>query len=91
MVKVCGVAVAMLPGQQLGTSLDDRLRSERGNHLRSPFLPPIRGGGGQARRRLTAVGWDGGSVVVRGRESRPHGEGSQQACKEVVGMPGGRW
>ena len=34
--------------------------------------------GGKARRRLMPPGWDGGPVVVRGRESRPHGEGVQR-------------
>jgi len=34
---------------------------------------------GQARRQLMASEWGGGSVVVRGRESRPHGEGTAKA------------
>jgi len=34
--------------------------------------------GGKARRRLMPSGWDGGPVVVRGRESRLHGEGVQR-------------
>ena len=33
---------------------------------------------GKARCRLTGAGRDGVRVVVRGRESRPHGEGGQQ-------------
>lgn len=33
---------------------------------------------GKARCRLTRSGRDGVRVVVRGRESRPHGEGGQQ-------------
>jgi hypothetical protein len=37
-----------------------------------------------------ALGRGGGSVVVRGRESRPHGEGTQQASRAVAGRPGGR-
>jgi hypothetical protein len=89
-VKICGVAVAMLPGQQLGTSLDDRLLGERGNHPRSPSRLASLAGRGQARRRLMAVGWDGGSVVVRARESRAHGEGSQQTRSKETGMPEGR-
>src|SRR5689334_459657 len=34
------------------------------------------------------VGWGGGSVVVRGRESRPHGEGTQRvhACEALQGL-----
>jgi len=34
--------------------------------------------GGNARRLPMLPEWGGGSVVVRGRESRPHGEGIQQ-------------
>jgi hypothetical protein len=49
------------------------VRGERGNHPRSPSLRSGQDAGGQARRRLTAVGWGGGFVVVGGRESRPHG------------------
>jgi hypothetical protein len=30
-VKVCGVTVAMLPGQELGASLVERSQGERGN------------------------------------------------------------
>lgn len=46
--------------------------------------------GGQAHRRLMTRGWGGGSVVVRGRESRSHGEGTQQVRSDGIGMPGGR-
>lgn len=91
MVKDCGVVMAMLPGQQLGTSLVDRLSGERGNRPRSPFLLAIQNSSGQVRRRLTAVGRGGGPVVVRARERCVHGEGGQQACREAAGMPGGRW
>ncbi len=45
---------------------------------------------GQARRRLMAPEWGGGSVVVGGRESRPHGEGTQRVCSRGTDMPGGR-
>jgi hypothetical protein len=90
-VKACGVAAAMLPGQQLGTSLDDRTLGERGNHPRSPSRLAVEAGRGQARRRPMAAGWDGGSVVVGARESRVHGEGSQQTRSKVAGRPGGRW
>ena len=62
---------------------------ERGNRHESPSCPAIQAGSGQVRRRLTARGRGGGSVVVRGRESRPHGEGTQQVRSFGVGMPGG--
>ena len=85
----CGVVVAMLPGQELGTSLVDRLCSERGNHPRSPSGPGSQSGSGQVRRRPRAAGWGGGPVVVRARERRVHGEGDQQVSREDAGMPGG--
>lgn len=88
-MKNCGVVVAMLPEQELGTSLVDRSCSERGNHPRSPSGSGSQPGPGQVRRRLRAVGWGGGLVVVRARERRVHGEGDQQVSREDAGMPGG--
>ena len=43
---------------------------------------------GKARCWLMLPGWDGGPVVVRGRESRPHGEGVQHVFESpgVVGI-----
>ena len=58
---------------------------ERGKRPRSPA--PC----GQARRLLMAVGRGGAFVVVRGRESRPHGEGRQRAGRCGTGTAGGRW
>ena len=58
---------------------------ERGKRPRSPA--PC----GQARRRLMARGRGGAFVVVRGRESRPHGEGRQRAGRRGTGTAGGRW
>jgi hypothetical protein len=57
----------------------------------SPFPPAIQVGGGQARRLLMTPGRGGAPVVVRGRESRPHGEGGQQSRSVGTGRPGGRW
>jgi hypothetical protein len=88
-MKNCGVVVAMLPGQELGTSLVNRLSSERGNHPRSPSGAGGQPGSGQARRRPRVAGWGGGLVVVRARERRAHGEGDQQVSREKTGMPGG--
>ena len=45
---------------------------------------------GQAHRRLMALGWGGGFVVVRGRESRLQGEGIQRTRSRSTAMPGGR-
>ena len=43
-----------------------------------PLPPHYQCDGGQVHRRPIASGRDGASVVVRGRGSRPHGEGRQQ-------------
>ncbi len=87
--KVCGVLAAMLQGEELGADPVDRDVVNVGTVPALPSPSPL-GGGGQARCRLIAPGWDGGFVVVRGRESRSHGEGTQQAGSAVAGMPGGR-
>jgi len=82
----CGEAA----GAQLGVSPVDRRVVNVGTILGSPSPPPSQGGGGQVRRRLMTSGWDGALVVVRGRESRPHGEGGQRVRRPMCGMPGGR-
>lgn len=46
--------------------------------------------GGQVHRRLLMPERGGGSVVVRARESRVHGEGAQRVRREVAGMSGDR-
>jgi hypothetical protein len=56
-LKVCGVGVVMLPGQELSASLVDRLHGERGNHLRSPFLG--RPGAGWGRSVADCGPWCG--------------------------------
>lgn len=77
-MKARGVTVAMPQGHSWAPTPDKRFKSERGNHPGGPqaIQPPA--GDGKARRRLTPSGWGGGPVVVRGRESRPHGEGVQR-------------
>jgi hypothetical protein len=82
--KVCGVLVAMLQGEELGADPVDRDVVNVGT---VPVPPTC---GGQARCRLIVPGRGGGSVVVRGRESRPHGEGTQRVSRAVAGRPGGR-
>ena len=46
--------------------------------------------GGKARRRPMPSGWGGGPVVVRGRESRSHGEGVQRV-RSIKADRGVRW
>ena len=82
----CGEAA----GEELVADPANRCTVNVGTVFWSPLLPPIRGGNGQARRRSMAERRGGASVVVRGRESRSHGKGRQQACSFECGMPGVR-
>ena len=77
-------------GEKLGTNPVERLMVNVGTASRSPSRPVILTGRGKAGRRLMAWWWGGGSVVVRGRESRSHGEGTQRVRRPGTGMPGGR-
>ena len=97
MVKVCGVAMARLPGHSWAPTSSTGRMSERGNRLGSPSWLAIQAASGQVRRRLMTRRRDGASVLVvgvathqGGRESRPQGEGRQQVRSRGVGMPGGR-
>ena len=90
-MKACGVAVARPQGKSWAPTPSTGTSVNVGTTSGSPYPPASQVGGGQAHRRLTAPRWGGGSVVVRGRESRPHGEGTQRvrseglACQEVAG------
>ena len=77
-------------GAKLGASPVNRCMVNVGTISGLPSPPPSQGGGGQVRRRLMSPGWGGALVVVRGRESRLHGEGGQRARSTWTGMPGGR-
>lgn len=66
-------------GTKSGASFDERSSSEHGNHPATvpgggAASPPVGIGTSSAER----VGWGGAVVVLRGRESRPHGEGRQR-------------
>lgn len=77
-------------GAELGADPADRNAMNMGT---LPFLPfPACGQhvDGQGHRHPMGAVGGGAVVVVRGRESRPHGEGRQQASKEFEAMPGGR-
>ena len=89
-VNACGVAVGEAAGAELGVDPVDRCMMNVGT---VPVLPSPASSqlvGGQVHRRLMMPGRDGGSVVVRARESRVHGEGAQRVRSGVAGMPGGR-
>ena len=89
-MKACGVAVAMLQGHSWAPTPSNGYMVNVGTTLAVPFPTSSQLAGGKARRRLIPLGWDGGPVVVRGRESRPHGEGVQRVCGIRVEQ-GGRW
>ena len=88
--KVCGVPAARLPGEKLGASLVKRKMVNTGT---VPGRPPTDQPGRRWAGALPAVGSGrgGARVVVRGRESRLHGEGEQQDRSAGTARPGGRW
>jgi len=77
-------------GVELGTDPVNRNIVNVGTLPGRPYLRWATAAGGQADRQLTAGDGGGVSVVVRGRESRPHGEGRQRDRSNGIGMPGGR-
>jgi hypothetical protein len=78
MVKVCGVATAMLQGHSWVPIPSNGRKVNVGTIPVVPNPGSCQLPGGKVRRRLMPPGWGGGPVVVRGRESRPHGEGVQR-------------
>ncbi len=82
----CGDAA----GEELGADPADRCMVNVGTFFGLPYPLSSQDGGGQVDRRLTTRGGDGASVVVRGRESRPHGERRQRARNSGTGMSGDR-
>ena len=76
---------------KLGADPADRRMMNVGTVAWLPSPPGNRSGDGQVHRRLMIVQRGGGSVVVRGRESRPHGEGTQRVRRTRCGTSGGRW
>src|SRR5215207_10758555 len=77
--KACGVLVARLQGHSRAPILPTESLVNVGTVPSSPSQPAQpRLVAGMVHRRPRAVGRGGGSVVVRGRESRPRGEGTQQ-------------
>ena len=90
MVKVCGVAVAMLQGHSWAPTLSNGQKVNVGTVLSVPSPTSIKLVGGKACCRLIPTGWGGGPVVVRDRESRSHGEGVQCVHSRTADR-GGRW
>jgi hypothetical protein len=77
-VKACGVVVATLQGQSWAPTPSSGSRVNVGTIPVAPSPASNQLVGGKARRRLMPPEWGGGPVVVRGRESRLHGEGVQR-------------
>lgn len=77
-LKACGVGVARPQGHSWAPHPSNGPMVNVGTKPMAPYPVSIRLTGGKARRRLMPSAWDGGPVVVRGRESRPHGEGVQR-------------
>lgn len=88
--QCCGFGGGEAVAAELGADPANRHAVNVGTVAVLPFPPSSQGGGGQAHRRLMTPQRGGGSVVVRGRESRPHGEGTQRVRSCCDGMPGGR-
>ncbi len=88
--EACGVPDGEAAAAKLDVDPVDRDMVNVGTVSGSPSPASGQLVDGQAHRRLTASGWGGGSVVVRGRESRSHGEGTQRVRSAGTGMPGGR-
>src|SRR5436309_1787046 len=73
-------------GVELGTAPANRLTVNVGTVPVSPHPSSLPAGeDGKAHRRLMTPGRGGGSVVLRARESRVHGEGGQQVCRGTGG------
>lgn len=89
-VKDCGVAAAMLQGHSWAPTPSNGSTVNVGTIPVVPDPVRLQRIGGKVHRRLMPPGWGGGSVVVRGRESRPHGEGVQRV-RSFKADPGGRW
>jgi hypothetical protein len=87
MTNACGVLVAMRQGHSWAPH---SINGHAVNVGTVPTAPPPMLLGGKARRQLMLSGWGGGPVVVRGRESRLHGEGVQRD-RSLHAEQGGRW
>lgn len=86
MVKACGVTMAKPLGHSGAPSLTSVSKVNVGT-LSSVSHRHVAVGKARSQPMPTMGG--GGPVVVRGRESRPHGEGVQQGCMPN-GIQGGR-
>lgn len=77
-------------GAELGTDPTDRSAVNMGTLPCLPFPVGRQPIGGQGHRRPRGTVGGGAAVVVRGRESRSHGQGRQRDRSTGSAMPGGR-
>jgi hypothetical protein len=89
-VNACGVAVARLQGHNWAPTPSKGSGVNVGTISPIPPRGPYRAADGKTCRRSTPTRWGGGSVVVRARENRVHGEGIQCVRSADAGR-GGRW
>lgn len=89
-MKACGVTAAMSQGHSWAPTLSSGLTVNVGTIPAVPYPASTPRVGGKVRRQPMPAEWGGGPVVVRGRESRPHGKGVQWDRGLQVDW-GGRW
>lgn len=77
-MNACGVAMAKLQGQSWVPHLSNGERMNVGTTSTAPCPASNQLVSGKTCRSLMLLEWGGGVVVVRGRESRLHGEGPQR-------------
>jgi hypothetical protein len=88
MENACGVPMAKPLGHSWAPNLWNAAKVNVGTTPVVPPCHPVGVTGGYVRSRPIPPEWGGGSVVVRGRESRPHGEGIQQVQQPKAGQGG---
>jgi len=89
--QCCGFGDGEAVAAKLGADPANRDTVNVGTLPGLPSPPSSQLGGGQAHRQPMTLAGGGGSVVVRARESRVHGEGTQRVRSRCDGRPGGRW
>lgn len=89
--EVLRVSRGEAAGEELGAHPVERCVVNVGTVIRDSVVPACQVGFGQAHRQLILGWWGGAAVVVRGRESRSHGQGRQRVRSGRAGMSGGRW
>ena len=70
-MNICGVVVAKSQGHSWAPRLSNGSRVNVGTNSSVPSSTGNQSAEGKTCRRLMPTRWGGGSVVVRGRESRP--------------------